>query len=244
MSLNYILSKPINVEDVENIYPIQLKDWDEFDECANILLYSRKHFKEDVDYPLLTLIVYAIQENREPIVTALETVFKLCFRTDNVLFFEDEFTNSFYFAVDNFTVDVFNYDLVREVIMKQNLLFEPKIYKDPLMQAWANKVLESRSKNATDMSLEDRVSTVAALSGKHYWDLEKYTMYQLSVEFNRICKVKDYEVQTLAFSNPYADTSKMKLNHFAEKVDVFKSPYDDLFKSKDKLNNINKAIKE
>lgn len=242
MSLEHIFARPKFIEGVGKVHPIKLKDWDEFEKNANILLYSQNHFPEisEDDHPLLKIIMFGLQD--QSMVDSVIAVLKMVFRTESIHLYGDEF--DFFIEIDETNrITNENYDVVRKTIMQQNLLFEPKIYKDPLMAAWAKRVLDVRNKNGIDMELEDMISTVASLTGKHYWDLAEYSMYQLRYEFNRIVKLKEYETQTLAMTNPYADSSKMKMVHFAEKVDMFKSPYDDLFKSKDNLKNINKAIK-
>jgi hypothetical protein len=240
MSLEYILGKPKIVEGAGKIHPIKLKDWDEFEQCVSVLIISKKYFDnvQDEDY-LLDLLLKLHDDN---VLEALEKIFAMCFMTDNSSVQTNK--QDYWFPTEESnSVNKWNFDFVRETIIRQNLIMEPKLYKDPLMQKWAEKALEARKKNAIDMTLEDKISVVAAFTGKHYWDLENYTMYQLDAEFSRLCKIKNFDVQTLALSNPNADPSKIKPEHYAEKIDLFKNPYDDLFKTKEKLNNINKAIK-
>jgi hypothetical protein len=240
MSLNHIFGKPKFVEGVGNIYPIRLKDWDEFEENCRPLLLTKKHFQVEEDIPLLDLVVFGLRD--EQVIKNLEIAFKLALRVEQVTFAYNE-NYYFFMANENSIIHNGNYEEVKRIILEQNLLFEPKVYKDPLMQKWAEKVLEARRKNAPNITLEDKVSTVAALNGKHYWDLEEYTIYQLEMEFARICAVKNYDVQSHLLARDYVNPADIKLDHFAEKIDMFKNPYDDLFKSKDKLKNINKAIK-
>ncbi|MGG3920363.1 hypothetical protein ABEV41_00185 [Geobacillus thermodenitrificans] len=240
MKLNHILGKSQLVEGVGYIYPIRLKDWDEFVANANVLLITKKHFHTDEDIPLLDLLVFGLQS--EEVIGNLEIVFKLALRVEQVSFVYDDERYGF-IANEDSIIHSQNYEEVRRIIMEQNLLFEPKVYKDPLMQKWAEKVLEARRKNAPNITLEDKISTVAALTGKHYWDLENYTIYQLEMEFARLCAIKSYESQSHLYARDYTNPADVKLDHFAEKIDMFKNPYDDLFKSKDKFKNINKAIK-
>lgn len=240
MSLKHIFGKPKYVESVGNIYPIRLKDWEEFEENCKPLLITKKHFQIEEDFPLLDLVIFGLRD--EQVIKNLEVVFKLALRVKQVTFTYNEEYYCFIIN-ENSIIHSGNYEEVRKIILEQNLLFEPKVYKDPLMQKWAEKVLETRRKNAPNITLEDKISTVAALNGKHYWDLEEYTIYQLEMEFARICAVKNYDAQSHLFARDYVNPADIKLDHFAEKIDMFKNPYDDLFKSKDKLKNINKAIK-
>ena len=220
------------------VYPIRIKDWDKFEDCSKVLLISKSHFDipEGTEIPLLELLVRAISDTS--VVSDLEEIFRLCLRdgTFEIVIENNDF--AFMNSTNQF-IHSGNYELVRKAIMEQNLLFEPKVYKDPLMQKWAQKVLEARSKNAPNITLEDMISTVAALSGKHYCDLDLYTVYQIRSEFERHCKVKDYDVTITAQMN---STEKLDIVHFAENINLFKNPYDDVFKSKDKLKNANNAL--
>lgn len=80
------------------------------------------------------------------------------------------------------------------------------------------------------------ITTIAAFSGEHYWDILKYTIYQLQSEFKRINKLKDYDFR-VAFACVTGDSSK--IGHYAEYLDSFRNPNDELFVLKDKLSNLN-----
>ena len=241
MSLKYIFGKPSFIDGVGNIYPVRMKDWDEFEENIRPLLLTKKHFQIEEDVPLLDLIV-AVGFQEYIIINNLENIFKIVLRTENVAFVFDEQRYAFIINEES-AIHSRNYDEVRKIIMHQNLLFEPKVYKSKVMQEWAEKVLEARRKNAPNITLEEKITTIAAFNGKHYWDLEEYTIYQIEAEFARICAFKNYDTSSHLFARDYVNPADIKLDHFAEKIDLFKNPYDDLFKSKDKLKNINKALK-
>jgi hypothetical protein len=42
----------------------------------------------------------------------------------------------------------------------------------------------------------------------------------------------------MLFANPYADLSKFKMEHFAEKIDMYRNPYDDVFKDKGQMKKV------
>jgi hypothetical protein len=235
-SLKYIFAKSEFIDGIGDIYPIKLKDYDTFQDCVEPLYYSKKHFNGNGDFYLLDAIIRFIPPEQN-MVTKLERLFSLTLKKD-VLFIFDE--TSYTFVIDNeHFISVHNYEKLREIIMKQNLIFEPKVYKDPLVQQWAMKALEAKSKNSVKMEIEDMVSTVATFSGKHYSDLAEYTIYQLKSEFNRISKIKGYDTN-VAYRCVGAE---VPIDYFAESIDMFKNPYDDAFKSKDKLNKLEGAFK-
>lgn len=239
MSLDNVFSRPIDVNGAGRVYPVRLMDWDEFEDNLNPLLLTKQHLQLTIeeDLPLLDRIVIGLQN--EQIVESLCRAFNIVFRSkkfdigsdDKVYFFINE---------NNQMVTAQNYEEIRKVIFHQNILFEPKVYKTKAMQEWAEKVLKARSKNAANISLEDMITTVSVFTGKHYWDLEKYSIYQLKSDFNRIEKVKVYDATSISFANPYA--KDIKLEHFAEHLNLYQNPYENLFKPKENLK-ISKAIR-
>jgi hypothetical protein len=241
MSLDYILKKPKFIEGVGTIHPIKIKDWDEFESHVEVLLYSKSHFTNADDYHLLDLLILELGMNNDRILDSLEKIFAMCLQVDSIEITHD--TKSYYFPTGESTfINSHNFDVVRETIMRQNILFEPKVYKNPAMQKWAKKVLDTRSKNSPNVTLEDMLSTVSVVAGKHYWDLENYTIYQLKYDFQRICHIKEYEMKSALMSNPNIDSSKMKIEHFAENINMFVNPWDGIFKEKSSFKNINSAV--
>lgn len=243
MSLNNIFQKPINIDGIGNVYPIRLIDWDEFESYLNVLMLSKKHIplSIDEDVPLLNRIFLLYAElNDDSVLDVFCGIFNLITRTNTFRFVDDLvcFVNE-----NNQIVDVSNYEEIRETVLRQNIIFEPKIYKDPLMQQWAEKALKARQKNAANITLEDKISTVEAFGNKTYDQLMNYTMYQLEASFRRICKGKEFDMNFQARLHTPTETNvEQNVEHFAEYIDMYENPYDSLFKSKDKLKNINKAL--
>lgn len=246
-----ILGKPTNIEFIGDIYPVLIKDYDEFMKVANALTYSYDHFdlvelakiigvaKEELKLLDLITIISTQTNTYEQTFNSLASVFSFALRkqinyldgANGVLFHsEDHSTN----------IDRYNYDEIRQVVMRQNLIFTPKVFKNKLAQEWAEKVLKARAKSSSNITLEDILTTVSVMDGKHYWDLENYTYYQVKADFDRICKIKNYDSMSILLANPYA--GKLDIEHFAESMDMHKNPYDDVFKSKNKLQGLNNAL--
>lgn len=240
MSLANILQKPQELQGVGLIHPVKLKNWDEFESNLSPIMLTRNHFQlEDENIALLDILVFGLRD--ESLIKSLCRIFDIVLGSNEftIALSEDSY---FFFNENNQIINSANYEELRKIILHQNILFEPKIYKNPTMQKWAEKVLKARGKNAPNVTIEDMLSTISILAGKHYWDLEEYTIYQIKYDFNRICKIKNYESQSILFANPYADMSKIKIEHFAENVDMYENPYDGVFKEKSSLMKINNAI--
>ncbi|QSF43271.1 hypothetical protein [Paenibacillus tianjinensis] len=230
MIVNNIFGKPTIIEGVGEIYPIKLMDYDRFQESSGVLYYNKQHFgKEYEKYDLLDLIVFGCGED---FIARLEILFSIVTKKQVIYYYNGE--NSYGFSIDEAShITKYNYDLVRNVIMKQNIMIEPKVYKNKIVAEWAAKAAAAKSKNGVKMTYEDMVSTVSVYTGKSYKELEEQTIYQLQSDFSRIGKMMEYTT-TIAFM--CAGDTKSKLNHFAEHVDLFRDPDDGLFVSKNKLS--------
>lgn len=230
----YIFGEPEHIEGIGDVYPVKLKDYDDFIEHSVFLHFSINHFEEEFrKYALLELLIFGLKDKE--MINDMEKLFSMVLKKPIVFFINE---NSFGFSGEDTRIDKHNYDKLRSVIMKQNLMFEQKIYKNKIVQEWANKVIQARAKNSIKIEFEDKISTVSVFTGKHYWDLAEYTIYQLETDFNRIIKFTEYEKAVLA-RTAGAD---VPLEHYSENLELFRSPYEDLFKDK-KAAKLNSAIK-
>ncbi|MGP7815558.1 hypothetical protein ACTXGU_00190 [Niallia sp. 01092] len=239
MLLNNIFNRPAVVEGVGEIYPIQLKDWDEFESYLSVLVLSKSNFPtEDESIPLLDRILFYISNNPDEL-EKLINLFNLTTRSSSFNLYSLE--TYFFRDDDGKLITSLNYEEFRKVVLHQNVILEPRIFKDPRVAEWAEKALKLKNKDAANITLEDMISTVSVVKCKDYDVLEKYTMYQLKTDFQRINQIKSYDATANLLGNPYA-ASEVKLNHFAEYLDLYADPYKDVFK-KSSSSNINQAFK-
>lgn len=234
MTLKYIFAKPEFIDGIGDVYPIKLKNYDEFVDCSTILYYKKDHFKvdENVDLSLLDLLCFGLQDNN--VTQILVKLFSLVLKRD-VKYYTDENVYGFIVDAENgLGIDGRNFDRLREVIMRQNLMHEQKVWKDPLLAEFARYQQEVESRNSIKMGIEDMVTTVAMFSGKTYEEISEFTIYQLKASFHRVNKFKNYDT-TVAFKCVGSDAP---LGHFAEQVDLFEDSSKDLLKGNlDKLNS-------
>lgn len=238
-SVKYIFGFPEYVEDIGNVYPIRMKDYDEFMSVAGLLQINDKRIPRDIDelkeislFEYLILQCEHFQEVKDNFIKLFSLVLRENVQYDN---------NYFVFYTDNGVIHKDNYEILRKTIMKQNLIFEPRIFKNPLVQKWAESVIKARQKNAIKMTVEDMITTVHIYAGISYNEILEYTIYQLNASFNRINKFKDFDIKVTFQA---AGAEKIKLNHYAEEVNMFKNPYDDLFKKQNEFKNINTVFKD
>lgn len=241
MSLDNIFKRPKHVDLIGKIYPIEMKNWDTFEGCLNVLMTGKQHLpmENNEDTPLLHRLILVGQLDHSYI-NNLITVFNLITKTNS---FDLRVTNNgFYFHNNkNQIVNIENYEDIRKIVLHQNLLIEPKVFKNKLVAEWADKVLKEKQRKSANVNIEEMITTVAALSSKDYEKIETFSIYQLKSEFYRWQHIKNFDAVANAYGNPYA-ASDLELPHFAEFLDLYADPYKDVFKS-DKGMNITQAFK-
>lgn len=237
--LKYIFAEPEYVDGIGDIYPVQLKDYDTFIECNNLLYISKQNFGE-TDIPLLDLIMNSYKSLKittEEMIKNFELLFSTVLRKEVFFGYSENFYG--FLADHEHYINKKNYNEIRKIIMQQNLLFERKIYKNKITQEWADKALEAKMKNSAKIGVEEMLTTVSVYKGVNYEQLKEYSIYQLYSDFYRIRMIKSYDTDVSA---KCAGAEKVTIEDFAKELDLFKSPYDSLFVSKEKVKNLNNAI--
>ena len=236
-----IFGKSTFIKNVGEIYPVKVKDYDVFSENSGLLYISKNHFDERFQqYPLLDLIIASYSSlnlSGEDFLNQFCQLFELV-TCKKVSVGESNKQLMFKVGENNF-INSENYEDIRKEIMRQNLMHEQKVYKTELMRKWAEKAMKAKQKTAPKISLEDIITTISVGCSKTYSELENYTIYQIYSDFYRLRKMVEYD-SNVQFRCAGAD---LKLEDYAEDLDLYHNPYDDLFVSADKLGGLNKMVK-
>lgn len=248
-SLQHIFAKPEYIEGINKdnpiiLYPIILDDYDKFEQNSNLLYLSKDQFiKSEIPLFLLLLvsheqIVQDAEDGKtlEKLITQFSDMFSLITK-EQVTFIADG-DDSGFLIDDTNMISAQNYDKIRKAIMYQNLMFEPKVYEDPIVQEWVDKKLKVMQRQSGKITLEDMITTVKNYDGLTYEQIMKQSIYQLYSDFYRIGSIMGFWQSSL-FST--VSSEKIKIEHFAAAINVRKSPYDVLVDS-DKLNSLNSVM--
>lgn len=233
MNILDVLGLPREVLGAGYVYPIKVVDADRFYNTSNILTYSKATLSMDneelSDIKLLDLLLYIDSKGEEVgvVIESLIELIRLCTRCDDVIFDYERLT--FMIGKDKF-IDSTNYDEFRKIVMEQNLVFEPRTYKNKHMQRWAEKARIAKSKNSPNISLGGMLNMISVITGKKYSELKEYTLYQVLIDFRRINMLKEFDVGVL-FRSQGAD---LNIPDYTEDIDLYKHPDEDLFKDKSK----------
>ncbi|MFK7678823.1 hypothetical protein ACI3ER_12335 [Bacillus sp. Wb] len=243
--LKNLRGEPTFIEGIGNVYPIKIRDWEKFESMKEMIVIRKEHFYIKDEAIENFDIIMANVENNYQVKDKFESLLSLLLKCDLLEKTRDDKGYSSYLIGNDETGEITrdNYDKFRSVVMEQNLLIEPKVYKNAVFAQWAEKSAKANSNGAISITMESKISTVAAMEGRDFEDYDNYTYYQFEDRFNRICKIEESRSQSIMFANPYADFSKMKLVHFAESINLRKDPYKDLFKDSSELGKLDQAVK-
>lgn len=235
LGLNDVLGQPKEVENLGKVYPVTLDKYEDFMTHAQILQYTKKHFHADLqEFTLFELAVSQLIS-----AGALDSFkYMLFLVTDKEWHFYNAQNEQYMFISDDSVLNNKNFDEFRDVVMKQNLMYEDRVFKSPMLKRWADKVLDARSKNGADVTLEDIVGVVHIFTGVPYHEIAQYTLYQLKYTFQRVIKLEAHRASVTLL--PHREDGKVE--PFVDKVELYKHPYDDVFVEKSKLDGLNKAI--
>lgn len=191
-------------QNVLHIYYIMLKTIPEEDK------ESRKKFKEIKEYPLRNLVwaYEMIRESYEIIMIKM---------LDQNEYAQDPKT------FKNVILDIFSQDesflLIREYIMKMNLLKEDKVSPNAKLQQLFERDREVNNRAHGDITptLSDIAFTVASLTPHTIDEVELMSPIQVHTLYARISANKDYE-RGILFSTV---SNEVEIESWAKKVDLF-----------------------
>lgn len=198
-----LANEPCIIDDKCIIYPINIKEYSELINKYSIYLQlSRERLKLSKEENLLSITILLliqsmvesengdIKTNINKIIGGFEGLFSMvtkkevkCKRVENIFKFEGE----------GITINDNNYESVRKVIMKMNLIKEPKVFDDPLTQKWYNKALLAKQKNQPKLELEDIIITVIQdmkYSFEYVYGLNIVALYSL---YSKIIQRDNYD---------------------------------------------------
>lgn len=222
-------------EEVDGIelFPVCVTEWEEFNRVSSKFLqynYEFLFYRTDAneDAMLFDLIVAIVSND------ILKTESLKCDSVKDIelLFSKVTKRNAKYKTLDNGktwvveldngkVIDRDNYDAIRDVLLRQNIIYEPLIVEDELSQKIIDDGIRAMSKRGSKRELESMISYICNMSGVSSDEIQKYSYYRLQcdiemwqrIEFNRA--IHGYRSQGAKIQT---------INEFKE-FEVHKNPY-------------------
>lgn len=296
---NYFM-QPYNMEGVGNIYPIKLKDYDEFYELANKIIVNDikninnllrirfqtlqqegkidrfEKFKRIPYYHLFDFIIHTnneFEKKRNEIITYINNIKQELLNNkennkEEVLSMIKDYNEKIptsdlnkllYMLLKKETKIVNNEILIydksnicgkitkdnfyqfRDIVMKNNLLYEPLIGYDKESNDLINQALKSKLNNNKKSSRESIMICVSLHKHLSDEELMNYTMYRLMADYNMISREHYNE---LYFIIKAVADGKMDIPDLGEDLELYKNPYDSIMQQHDGYNDLDKKLRQ
>ena len=127
---------------------------------------------------------------------------------------------------DNF-ITKFNYEQYRELVMEQNILFEPLTSPNERGNEVIQNAIRVLSQNGVSMDLMSVCSAVSTYKGVSDEELQEYTYYRLMYDFETINRINNNLIYAMFMAQ---GSKEAKLTYLGENVDLNKNPYDGLLR--------------
>ena len=129
-------------------------------------------------------------------------------------------------GTNNF-ITKFNYEQYRELVMEQNILFEPLISPSEKGNEVIQNAIRVLSKNGVSMDLMSVCSAVSTYKGITDEELQEYTYYRLMYDFETINRINNNLIYAMFMAQ---GSKEAKLTYLGENVNLNKNPYDGLLR--------------
>lgn len=256
--LKDIYGEPEFINGLGYVYPVNNLEFETFSMYSFLLKFSKKHTdkeknEEMSDFEAVVFgrikkfgemdklkEIFSKMSEMEELkfkIDCFKELLKITLRVDKVEYIAEKEI----FYIDSKTggkvLGAFNYDIFRQIVMRQNIILEEKIYKDKIVEKFMRLRRKKDERNAPNISLESMVNSISVATGKGYDELKKYSYYQIIMDFQRISKEKQQE-----FKVSKQQEGKISLIEFAEDIDLYTHRDESYKKNMSELKEIKNAI--
>lgn len=198
---------PEEVAGIGLIYPISILEWDEFSKLAQrFLLIGYDHLKyrlkikEEVKLMDFLIALCLNSDNEDERVKNLESFKRLVEMTTRkeVRFMFDKISKEWFFFLDEtengLQINRHNFDTFREIVMRQNLLFEPMVAPNEFAQQVLDEAIERMNRKGTPVDLESMLAVVSVMRGLTPDQLANYSYYQLRADYEVFQRIESNRI--------------------------------------------------
>lgn len=229
------------------LFPVKVLQWEEFLEVAQLFLphgydFLKHRLKASPEVKLFDFLIAIIMDE---IITSNNGSHSLLLDFQKLLeiITRQKVTGQvnlktcdLWFELEDGTrIDRDNYDEIRQVVMRQNLIFEPIIAPDEYSQKLIDNAIAVLSKKGTPSDLEAMICAVCNCKGVSASEMENYTYYQLRADFEMSQRL-DYSRAIHVYRSQGATIDPPNI---AEELSIHENPYgrERLFKRSDRKDD-------
>lgn len=151
----------------------------------------------------------------------------------------DDEVIDYVFEIDekNF-ITKYNFEKYREVVMRQNMVYEPLTSPSEYGNQAIQKAIEARNSKGSTSDIQSICSVVSVYKGISDEELYGYTYFRLMMDFETINRINGNIFSAIFMSIGSKDST---INSLAEVIDLDNNPYKDLLKKTNK-NDLDKRL--
>ena len=201
------LNQPEEVEGIGLIYPVSILEWETFSPLAHrFLLVGYDHLKyrlkvkEEVkllDFIIAVCLNSEDEEERVKNLESLKQLIELVVRKETRFMFDKGTKEWFFFlheTEDHPQINRHNFDQFREVVMRQNLLFEPVVAPNEFAQKILDEAIERMNRKGSPVDLESMLAVVSVMRGLTPEQLSTYSYYQLRADYEVFQRIESSRI--------------------------------------------------
>lgn len=152
----------------------------------------------------------------------------------------DNFEYTFDIVNTEYFINRDNFDIYRNTVMEQNLIYEPLTSPQKLGNEIISQAIANLNKNGIETSISSVLSSVKMFSGISDDELKEYTYYRLIMDFETVNRINNNLINAIFRS---VGNDQCTISALAEKIDMDKNPYKNLL-HKYKGNELDKRLKQ
>ena len=224
------------------LYPVKVYQERQFNKLLHYILYSRKHYEIDKKVKLLDYVVKInsikyLKDNEKLsndeviglVIKDLEQLFSIICRQKIIFNIGED--NKICFTDENKTIQINNknFNLLRMVVLKQNVIHEPKIFEteedEYVAKKWKDAMNEMNKNNITGIGeLENLISCETS---KSYESLNNQNLLQLYADYYR-CVNNINSKATIIFKTV---SNEIKMINYTDEIisQIYKDPYEGMY---------------
>lgn len=240
------------------LYPIKVRDYKIFEQYTKLFLFSKKHYKLGNNDNLFefVLAIYTAsyledyskkglevteEEALSVVLEDFEKIFTIICR-EKIYYDKEKLSNgSIVFVNKDKTIEVSrnNFEIARQIVLKQNALREPKIFENITESKLGEKYIKSlqKKKGKTITELGEIANLISCVAGKSYDELYNQNVMQLYADYFRCASLESYKANILFMTV----SDKVKPPQYAEEIisKLFSDPYDGMWLDKSSVGFLN-----
>lgn len=233
-----IMNLPCDIGNNVLLYPTLVKDYKKFNNYIKYIIFGRRHLQLPKETSLLkgTISFYisamngsnANMDNEQGVATMITVLNEMCEMFSMITRSEITYSNTLEFSNSDKSIVINdkNFDIFRMVVLKMNMLREPKIYEREIDRKWEEKALIAKRKNNKNIELGEILTVVRNTTHEKYEDLINMNVFQLYCDYFRIQQVMAHK-DTALFATV---SDKIKPTEFIDSIFevLYRDPTKDL----------------